>query len=111
MLKQNKLFIIMGTLLVLNLYITSVFAIDSDNDTILDETDNCINIANIEQFDNDNDGFGDMCAGDFNNSCLVDFPDYFTFVSGLGTGVQLIDLNSDGDINFEDYNIFFNLYG
>jgi len=35
--------------------------LDSDNDGIADNIDNCINTANPDQADSDNDGIGDVC--------------------------------------------------
>ena len=39
---------------------------DSDNDGILDDTDNCLDVANPDQQDSDNDGKGDACDGPSN---------------------------------------------
>ena len=52
--KYNNIYLIIAALLMLNLFSTSVLALDSDNDTIPDEMDNCVNIPNVEQFDNNN---------------------------------------------------------
>ena len=37
---------------------------DSDGDTVADFFDNCQDIANLEQEDRDEDGFGDVCDVD-----------------------------------------------
>lgn len=34
---------------------------DFDNDTIINENDNCLNVYNINQNNSDNDSFGDLC--------------------------------------------------
>ncbi len=34
---------------------------DIDNDSVIDESDNCVDMANTEQLDSDNDGIGDVC--------------------------------------------------
>jgi hypothetical protein len=35
--------------------------VDTDGDTVFDDTDNCIDIPNVEQYDEDLDGEGDVC--------------------------------------------------
>jgi hypothetical protein len=40
---------------------TPLIAIDTDGDGVLDEIDNCLNIANPDQLDANNDGIGDLC--------------------------------------------------
>lgn len=35
--------------------------VDSDGDTVFDDTDNCIMVANTSQHDEDSDGYGDAC--------------------------------------------------
>jgi len=37
---------------------------DSDGDTISNQTDNCVNVANLDQLDTDADGIGDNCDTD-----------------------------------------------
>ena len=48
---------------------------DSDLDGIVDSDDNCIEIANADQRDSNEDGVGNACDGDFDGSCLVSFED------------------------------------
>ncbi|MDD3814727.1 MAG: thrombospondin type 3 repeat-containing protein [Desulfocapsaceae bacterium] len=38
-----------------------VIGVDSDNDGISDDTDNCPDVANPDQADADGDGIGDVC--------------------------------------------------
>ena len=45
---------------------------DTDNDGILDETDNCVNTPNPGQEDNDGDGVGDACDDDDDNDGILD---------------------------------------
>ena len=49
---------------------------DTDNDGVFDSADNCIDVANPGQQDTDFDGHGNICDGDFDNTCgPVDFTD------------------------------------
>ena len=43
-------------------------AVDTDGDGILDDTDNCLDVANADQRDTDGDGFGNRCDTDLNNT-------------------------------------------
>ena len=49
--------------------------VDSDNDTIVDETDNCPNTFNPDQLDTDNDGIGDTCDDDDDGDGVLDTND------------------------------------
>lgn len=44
---------------------------DSDGDGVPDASDNCIHMPNPDQRDTDDDGFGNLCDGDVNNSGRV----------------------------------------
>ncbi|MCK4958319.1 MAG: DUF1565 domain-containing protein, partial [Planctomycetes bacterium] len=48
---------------------------DTDGDGVMDDTDNCVNIANADQADNDDDGEGDMCDPDDDNDTVLDGDD------------------------------------
>ena len=92
--------------------VTSVLLIaDQDDDGILDNIDNCTNVANQSQIDTDGDGHGNMCDGDFNNTCgPVDFIDLAAFKTAFFTASPLHDLNSSGTVDFIDLALFKNLF-
>lgn len=82
---------------------TGDWAFELDGDGIAAIEDNCTEVFNPDQRDTDADGFGNICDGDFNQDCLVNFNDLLAmrdtfFVMGdLDT-----DLNGDGITNFSD---------
>ncbi|RNC88470.1 MAG: choice-of-anchor B family protein [Winogradskyella sp.] len=50
-------------------------SIDSDNDGINDDDDNCPNTDNLDQLDTDNDGEGDVCDEDDDDDGVLDVDD------------------------------------
>ena len=74
---------------------------DKDSDSVLDEIDNCPVYWNLNQFDLDNDGAGDVCDGDvdgdgISNNVPVDFlgTDLCPYENASGS-----DSNADGCID------------
>ena len=63
---------------------------DSDGDGMADCNDNCPGVSNSDQADSDGDGIGDVCDG---------------------VGAAPGDLNSDGNVDYDDYLIFRTTYG
>lgn len=84
---------------------------DADGDGTADSVDNCINHANADQFDADNDGFGNRCDGDFNNNGSTNSQDTTIFRASLGSNNPLTDLNHNGTVNAQDTTIFRSLLG
>lgn len=66
---------------------------DSDGDSIPDDCDNCVDIANMDQKDADNDGAGDACDG-----C----PSNAEKVSPGNCGCDPTDSDGDGVCDAED---------
>ncbi len=92
--------------------LTIIMAADADADGVSDLTDNCINVANSLQEDTDADGHGNICDGDFNQTCgAVDFTDLTLFKGNFFTSSPLHDLNSTGGpVDFTDLNLFKGLF-
>lgn len=76
---------------------------DSDGDGVPDSRDNCINVANANQKDSDNDGYGDACDADVNNDGIVNSLDLAQVRNHFGNRVRTpADLNGDGIVNAID---------
>lgn len=88
---------------------------DDDNDGVGANSDNCIEVANADQRDTDDDGFGNVCDADLDNDCVVNFVDLGIMRQVFFTADENADLNGDGATNFVDLGIlresFFNLPG
>lgn len=84
---------------------------DSDGDFVDARQDNCLDVANPEQRDVDNDGVGDLCDFDVNNDGFVNFLDLSLFRSAFGTNEPLYDFNSDGRVNFGDLELLQERFG
>jgi secreted trypsin-like serine protease len=90
---------------------------DKDKDGIADDADNCIDVANSDQLDDDNDKFGNRCDGDLNNDNRTSFRDVNLFVPAYLTEQgdaeyrADADFDSDGKINRADFNILVRLFG
>ncbi|MFK8031034.1 MAG: thrombospondin type 3 repeat-containing protein [Gammaproteobacteria bacterium] len=76
---------------------------DADNDSVADTVDNCVTTANPDQTDTDQDGYGNACDADFDNSCVVNFLDLVLFSNAFQSTDPLYDLNADGAVNFLDF--------
>lgn len=80
-----------------------VLELDQDGDNTLDGNDNCTQVANGDQNDTDDDGYGNACDADFNNDCIVNFLDVSAFAGEFLGSNPLFDVNGDGMINFLDF--------
>ena len=89
-------------------------------DLIPDVFDNCLTLPNgplqepNNQIDSDNDGCGNRCDADYNQTFdTVDFDDFVLFLAAFGgPGLNIFDHNfSGGVIDFDDFSIFLQLFG
>ncbi|MBK8175359.1 MAG: PQQ-dependent sugar dehydrogenase [Rhodospirillales bacterium] len=74
---------------------------DNDGDSVPNNADNCLNIANANQLDSDSDKFGDRCDGDFNNDYVTDDTDRELITQAVGSsfGDAEYRTNYDFDLN------------
>ena len=75
---------------------------DRDGDRYFHACDNCLNTANADQRDTDQDGFGNRCDADFNGNCVVDFVDLVRLRQSFLAVDRDADLDGDGLVNFSD---------
>jgi hypothetical protein len=88
---------------------------DVDGDTVFDVLDNCLNIKNAAPLDcdTDNDGYGNVCDGDFDQNKAVNANDFNLrfvpdFKLGLDKGIQDgTDMDCNGSVNANDFNVRF----
>ena len=76
---------------------------DTDGDGWMDDEDNCLAVANSDQFDADSDGYGNVCDCDLNNDGIVGGPDFGLFGAAFGTSDGPADFNGDGVVGGPDY--------
>lgn len=84
---------------------------DQDYDGVPDSVDNCLNVANPNQRDTNNDGYGNLCDPDLNNDGLVNNTDLNLMKAVFYTSNADADLNGDGYVNFGDLAILKSLFG
>ena len=84
---------------------------DVDGDTIVDEHDNCVNLANTNQLDEDQDGYGQICDADYNQDGKVDLTDFSTFQANYSPNyLAVCDHNCDTKVDLSDYSAFQQIY-
>ena len=75
---------------------------DTDGDTIANDADNCVWVANADQRDTDGDGIGNICDADLDQNCVVSFADLGIMKSVFFSADPDADLDGDGVVSFSD---------
>lgn len=78
---------------------------DVDADLVPDINDNCTVVANGDQRDTDDDGFGNVCDADLNNDGIINVVDLGLLRSVFFTTDEDGDFNNDGTVNVIDLGI------
>ena len=86
---------------------------DMDSDGIGNLCDNCSQTLNPGQQDTDNDGYGNICDADLDNDGVVGFNDYNLFGNAWGTDNTKPDWNPDADFDSDGVVGFndYNIFG
>ncbi len=84
---------------------------DQDGDGQPNVIDNCSLVANYPtpSCDTQQDGFGNLCDGDFNEDLAVDGSDFGLFKTAFGAGTDPgngTDMNCDGAVDGADFTTF-----
>ena len=85
--------------------------VDTDGDGFADNLDNCKLVANANQRDTDNDGYGNICDPDFNQNKIVDPLDLNSLKAQFGKASPNHDLNGNGIVDPMDLNILKSYWG
>ena len=75
---------------------------DIDGDGVTNVSDNCIRVANADQRDTNEDGYGNVCDADLNDDCIVNVVDLGLLRSVFFTADPDADANGDGVVNVID---------
>ena len=78
---------------------------DTDSDSVIDGSDNCLLSSNAAQTDTDNDGYGNQCDPDFDNNLVVGSADLAFLKASFFSSGPDADLTGDGIVNAADLSI------
>jgi hypothetical protein len=85
---------------------------DSDGDGLANHEDNCVEHPNPDQRDSDDDGFGNVCDGDFDQDGVVGVADWLILSQVFGATEAdgryrgEVDMDGNGGIGGSDYMLF-----
>jgi hypothetical protein len=84
---------------------------DQDCDGTPDASDNCQAVSNGNQWDSDQDGYGQFCDADYDQNGKVNLTDFSTFKAKYQPNYHIdCDHNCDGKVNLTDFATFQTLY-
>jgi hypothetical protein len=91
---------------------------DTDQDGVIDASDNCVLAFNSDQRDTDQDGFGNICDADLNNDLMVNAVDQGLFKKCYlkqASDAQCphfedSDFNADSKVNAQDLGLLKTMY-
>jgi hypothetical protein len=78
---------------------------DGDTDGVGDNADNCVEQANLDQLDTDNDGEGDVCDSDADNDGLPNLWEIKYGLDPLDPSDSADDADWDGLSNLQEFNL------
>ena len=90
---------------------------DTDQDGIPDDQDNCIRHSNPDQRDTDDDGYGNVCDPDLDNNGAVGISDFSLFRSCFGATLASrpecaeAEFDFNGAVGISDFSIFRAFFG
>ncbi len=90
---------------------------DQDGDGIDDASDNCLAVANADQLDSNQDGYGNRCDADFDDDGDVGLSDFALLKLSFGTRTgdpgwnPAVDASGDGVVGIDDFGFFRKAYG
>jgi hypothetical protein len=85
-------------------------SLDTDGDGVFDVDDNCSSNPNPNQCDSDQDGYGNICDGDFDQNGIVDASDFPIFIARHATAVDSgknEDMDCNCCVNANDFDGYF----
>lgn len=88
-----------------NLTISVGPVVDGDGDGVADGLDNCLVVANADQRDSNNDGYGNICDPDLNNDGIINAIDLGLFKTVFFTSDDDADFDGNGIVNVLDLGI------
>lgn len=78
---------------------------DTDGDTVPDDADNCVLVANTDQRDTDGDGLGNRCDADLTQDCIVNAADLGELKAVFFSNDANADFDGNGTVNAFDLGI------
>jgi hypothetical protein len=94
----------------LSFSVTAGPAQDADTDGVPDSSDDCVVVPNADQADSDQDGYGNKCDADYDNTGLVGTTDFGVFKTAWNTSSPTYNEQTDHDctglVGTTDFGIF-----